>query len=327
MKKNSLMRIALLLGLAVILIIGGAKLYWDYLLSPVTSTQTQKQRFIIYQGESTKEIAGRLEKEGFIRSSDAFVLFTRLNNKIGIIQAGEFKIASSQSAGEILNELSFGVVDKLVTLLEGWRVEEIAEKLQKELGIDKEQFIKIAKSKEGYLFPDTYLINPKASPQQIVSLLENNFNRKFDAEIKAKVKQQGLTEKEAVILASIVEREGRSDQVRTEIASILLKRFDIEMGLNADATIQYIVGYVPEEKSWWKRHLSKSDLQTDSPYNTYLYRGLPPDPISNPSLSSLKAVANADASTPYLYYYHDSNGNSYYGRTLDEHNENVANHP
>ena len=124
-----------------------------------------------------------------------------------------------------------------------------------------------------------------------------------------------------------MEREARSDQARTDVASILLKRFKIGMGLNADATIQYMLGYQKNEKSWWKRNLTKDDKKVDSPYNTYLYRGLPPAPICDPGLSSLTAVANADSDTPYLYYYHDSEGNSYYTKTLEEHNQNVANYP
>ena len=103
------------------------------------------------------------------------------------------------------------------------------------------------------------------------------------------------------------------------------------MGLNVDAGVQYALGYQsnqsPPASGWWKNNLTKEDLQIDSPYNSYLYRGLPPTPICNPGLSSLRAVANADSSTPYLYYYHDSRGNSYYGKTLEEHNQNVANHP
>ena len=99
------------------------------------------------------------------------------------------------------------------------------------------------------------------------------------------------------------------------------------MGLNADAAIQYALGYQSGEKSWWKRHLTSEDLKVESPYNTYLYRGLPPTPISNPSLSSLQAVASADSKTPYLYYYHDSKGNSYYAATLEEHSQNIVNNP
>lgn len=99
------------------------------------------------------------------------------------------------------------------------------------------------------------------------------------------------------------------------------------MALNADATVQYALGFQKSENSWWKRHLSFDDLKIDSPYNTYTHAGLPPKPISNPGLSSLKAVANADSSIPYLYYYHDSKGISHFAKTLEEHNQNVANYP
>ncbi len=99
------------------------------------------------------------------------------------------------------------------------------------------------------------------------------------------------------------------------------------MALNADATVQYALGFQKGENSWWKRSLTFEDLKIDSPFNTYLHAGLPPAPISNPGLSSLTAVANADSTIPYLYYYHDSKGNSYYAKTLEEHNQNVAGHP
>ena len=99
------------------------------------------------------------------------------------------------------------------------------------------------------------------------------------------------------------------------------------MGINADATIQYALGYQKDEKSWWKRNLTHDDLKVISVYNTYIHQGLPAAPICNPSLSSLQAVADADPTTPYLYYYHDLKGNSYYGKTLEEHNQNVANYP
>lgn len=181
------------------------------------------------------------------------------------------------------------------------------------------------------MFPDTYLFNPDVIASDIALTMKNNFNRKYDDELQNKIKKLGLTPSEGVILASIVEREGRSDEVRRMIASILLKRFKINMGINADATIQYAIVKKGSPASpadgWWKKSLTKDDLKINSPYNTYLHRGLPPAPISNPSLSSLQAVASADSGTPYLYYYHDSQGRSYYAKTLEEHNENVANYP
>ncbi|MDO8569969.1 MAG: endolytic transglycosylase MltG [Candidatus Daviesbacteria bacterium] len=221
------------------------------------------------------------------------------------------------------------VTEKRVTLIEGWRIEEMAVKLNKELGIKNKAFIDEAK--EGYMFPDTYMFDPKATPSEIVAILRDNFEKKYDTKLKNKIQKLGLTTDEGVILASIVEREARSDEVRRMVASILLKRFKIDMGLNADATIQYALipkGTInPPAGGWWKRNLTADDLKIASPYNTYLYRGLPPSPIANPSLSSLEAVANSDPKTPYLYYYHDSKGNSYYAKSLDEHNRNVAEHP
>lgn len=215
-------------------------------------------------------------------------------------------------------------VEKRITLVEGWRVEEMAERLNKDLGIKNQDFLSVAK--EGYMFPDTYFFEPDASASAVAKKLRDTFDLKYDSSLQGKIKKLGLTPAEGVILASIVEREARSDDARRMVASILLKRLSIEMGLNADATIQYALGYQASEKSWWKRHLSKSDLQVDSAYNTYIHRGLPPGPICNPSLSAMEAVASADPKTPYLYYYHDLEGIPHYAKTLEEHNQNVANY-
>lgn len=177
------------------------------------------------------------------------------------------------------------------------------------------------------MFPDTYLFPKEATVEYIVDTLRKTFDTRFASDLRAKIRAQGLTEEQGVILASIVEREARSDQARQMVASILLKRFKIGMALNADATVQYALGFQKTDKSWWKRHLTYDDLKVDSAYNTYTHAGLPPAPIANPGLSSLKAVADADPETPYLYYYHDSKGVSHYAKTLEEHNENVASYP
>lgn len=325
MKDKKFLKNWVILLVFIALSLSGVKFYYDYLLSPLNPADTEEKRFIVYKGEATTKIGKRLEKEGFIRSANAFSILVRTSDMASKIQAGEFKLSPSMSAEEILRELSVGTISKWVTLVEGWRVEEMAERLNKELGVDKNQFLKVAT--EGYMFPDTYLFNTNATAFEIAEEMRQNFYKKYDSSLQNKIKNLGLTPEEGVILASIVEREARSDEARTMVASILLKRYKIGMGLNADATIQYALGYQPSEKSWWKRHLSKEDLKVASPYNTYLYKGLPPTAISNPSLSSLKAVANADSNTPYLYYYHDSEGKSHYAKTLEEHNENVANYP
>lgn len=307
----------------------GIKGYLDNQLDAKDPASKQEEVFIINQGESVSSIAKRLESAGLIKSANAFTIFVKNSNMSSKIQAGDFKLSPSMDAKEVLRQLTVGVIDKWVTLLEGWRVEEVAQKLNSELGISSSEFMAVAK--EGYMFPDTYLFNQKATAADIAQTMRNNFNKKYDDQLQTKIKKNGLTSEQGVILASIVEREARSDEVRKMVASILLKRLKINMGLNADATIQYALvkqgSKNPPDGGWWKRNLTRDDLKVDSPYNTYIHAGLPPTPISNPSLSSLQAVANADSSTPYLYYYHDSKGNSYYARTLDEHNQNVANHP
>lgn len=319
-KKNWLILIVILGALFF-----GARFYWDSQLTAPDPKNNQTKVFVVAPGEGTASIVSKLEKEGLIKSAWAFNLYLRNSGQAEKIQAGDFKLSPSMNAGEIIKGLTTGRVDKWVTFLEGWRVEEMAKKLNGELGIKNEEFLKVAK--EGYMFPDTYLFNPDVTAADVTATMRANFDKKYNSDLQAKIKKLGLSPEQGVILASIVEREGRSDEVRKSIAGILLKRFKIGMALNADATIQYALGYQKSENSWWKRHLTRDDMKINSPYNTYLHAGFPPAPIANPSLSSLQAVADADPSTPYLYYYHDSQGRSHYGKTLDEHNDNVARYP
>lgn len=325
-RKNQLNRLFGLVVLLLILFFIG-RWYWRTLQDPVDPHDTQVKAFVIQKGESTSSIAQRLQKEGLIKSAWVFKLVLKDSGKSGQIQAGDFKLSSSMNMSGVIEALSKGATDVWVTLIEGLRNEEYAEKLNQVLGVKKEDFLKAAKGKQGYLWPDTYLINKDANVSDIVALLEKTFNKKYSIEMRSKIRNLGLSEEQGVILASIVEREARSDKARTQVASILLKRFKVGMGLNVDAGVQYGLGYQQSEKSWWKKSLTHDDLKIDSVYNSYLYKGLPPTPICNPGLASLNAVANADLNTPYLYYYHDSKGNSYYAESLEEHNENVAEHP
>lgn len=311
---------AVLIILAILLIRG----FWDSQLAPVSSGKVTKS-FVIAKGGSFSEVSQKLSDEGLIKSSFFFTLFAKQLGLSDKIQSGTFKLSSSMSAEEILKTITGNPVDEWVTLFEGWRIEEMADRLNGQLTIDKGEFIKAAK--EGYMFPDTYLFPKDYSPEQIAKIMMDNFEKKYTAELRTKIKSLGLSEDQGVILASIVEREARSYDARRMVASILLKRLKIGMGLNADATLQYALEYQVAEKSWWKIHLTSDDKTVQSPYNTYLYRGLPPAPISNPSLISLEAVADADPAIGYLYYYHDSKGDSHYAKTLEEHNQNVANNP
>ncbi|MCL4365846.1 endolytic transglycosylase MltG [Patescibacteria group bacterium] len=315
-----------LFSLIVILIavIFLAKGWWDSQFTAVSSDKST-QVFVIAKGAGVSDIAKKLKEDNLIKSELAFKVYVKQNNLANKLQAGSYKLSPSMPVPEIIKVLQSGSEDSWVTLIEGWRVEEMADKLSQQLKIDKKEFVKNAK--EGYMFPDTYLFPKEATVEYVVDTLRKTFDKRFTEDLKSKIRAQGLTETQGVILASIVEREGRSDKVRTEIAGILFKRFKIGMALNADATVQYALGFQKGENSWWKRNLTLDDLKFDSVYNTYLHAGLPPAPICNPSTSSLQAVANADSSTPYLYYYHDSKGNSYYAKTLEEHNRNAANYP
>ena len=218
-------------------------------------------------------------------------------------------------------ELTHGMLDVWVTTLEGWRVEEIAAKLNKELDIPESEFIKVAR--EGYMFPDTYLVPRDATVGAVATLFRSTFDEKIDALLRNDAKKIGLSFSDVVTLASIVEREGRSEEDRPVIAGILLKRFKADWPLQADATLQYALGYQAQEKTWWKKNLFDDDKKIDSIYNTYLHKGLPPRPIANPGLSSIRAVIYPKE-TDYWYYLHDPEGRAHYARSLEEHNQNSA---
>lgn len=323
-KNNSKLRkilfILLIISLVIFLIFLLVKNLMLYYLS-APSKDKAKKIFVVQKGERVNSIASRLEKEGFIRSNFAFKIYLKLNGKEKSLQGGDFKLSSSMSISEISSELSHGVIDKWVTFVEGLRNEEIAEILEKELSIPTQEFL--MRSEQGYMFPDTYLLPKEADAARVVRILKENFNQKFTPEFEGVSSKSKLTKDEVVILGSIVEREARDEEQRRNIAGILLKRLDTEILLEADATVQYALGFQASEKSWWKKSLNSEDLKVDSPFNTRRHRGLPPKPICNPGLNSLKAVLNPKE-TPFWYYVHDKKGNIYYAKTLDEHNQNVA---
>jgi UPF0755 protein len=315
----------LILGLAAYF---GFKMYLGYLQGPVDKNGKQVA-FVVNPGETVSDVANKLEEQGLVRSGFVFKIAAKDAGLTGV-NAGDFVLSPAMSNSEIISAFKEGSDDIRVTLIEGWRVEQIAKALNETMGINEAEFIAAAKEDEGYLFPDTYLFHPDATIDTILRTLKGNFEKKYTEELQSKIKAQGLTPEQGVILASIVEREGRSKEVRTNVASILLKRFKMGMKLDADATVQYAkdtqkLKNGTLEKFW--QPVVVADYQgVVSPYNTYTNNGFPPGPIANPSLMSLQAVADADSGTPYVYYYHDSQGNSYYARTLDEHNANVAAH-
>lgn len=295
-------------------------LWFEEGMKPVNPQDKTQKIFVIKKGEGVREIAVRLKKEGLIRSPLAFFLLVRFLEIPQEIQAGDFRLNTSMNAKSIAQSLTHGTLDVWMTALEGWRVEEIALALAQELAIPEQEFLKVVK--EGYMFPDTYLIPKEATAGAVAQIFYKNFESKFDVHLKSEARRKGLNEKQVLILASIVEREAKYEEDRPIVAGILLKRYKKNWPLQADATIQYALGYQPEQKSWWKRSLTKEDLKIDSPYNTYEKSGLPPTAICNPGLLSIKAVIYSQE-TDYWYYLSDKEGKMHYAETFEEHNQNI----
>lgn len=307
--------------IAIFIAIFGGGLWWTDAMSPVDSADKTPELFVVQKGEGVKSIAFRLAGERLIRSSTGFFVLVKLMGIDDQLEAGDFRLNKSMSAKDIATELTHGTLDVWVTTLEGWRSEEIAQKINKDLDIPETEFLKY--QKEGYMFPDTYLLPRDASASAIVKIFRDTFDKKITDQMRIDAQKSGLTFDNVIILASIVEREGRTDSDRPVIAGILLQRLKARWPLQTDATIQYALGYQPLEKTWWKKNLSDSDKKIDSPYNTYRNPGLPPAPIANPGLASIKAVIYP-TETGYWYYLHDKNGDVHYAATIEEHNENIA---
>lgn len=323
-KSNWLLRLVILILVVGTISYFGYAAYKNYLKSPVGNGP--QVAISVDSGDTLTDVAGKLKEKNIIRDVKSF-LESAASGGFDTVNIGDFVVSPKMTHAEIIEAFKDGSTDVRVTLLEGWRVEQIAKELKAKLGLDEAAFIAAAKKDEGYLFPDTYFFNPEASIETVISTMKRNFDRKFTPELQAKIKSQGLTPEQGVILASMVEREGRSSKVRTEVAGVLLNRLSMGMKLDIDATVQYAkdtqkLKNGTLEKFW--EPIFVADYQgVNSPYNTYTNNGLPPAPIANPSLMSLEAVANAPKSE-YVYYFHDAEGNSYYAKTLEEHNSNVA---
>ncbi|MBM4401961.1 MAG: endolytic transglycosylase MltG, partial [Candidatus Cloacimonetes bacterium] len=188
-------------------------------------------------------------------------------------------------------------------------------------------------SLEGFLFPDTYFVPKDITAHDLIDLMLTNFDKKFDGQLREDLQKQNLNIFEAIVFASIVEREAKKEEDRPLVGGILVKRQKNGWPLEADATVQYAVtgqlvttNHQPptaNQLDWWPQELTKEDLQIDSPYNTRKFTGLPPGPIANPGLASIKAVVYPKESE-YWYYVSDEAGNIYYSQTFEEHQAKIA---
>lgn len=311
----------LILFLILLIITFVSLLWWNQAIKPPNPLNKSTVNFIIKRGESVKDIAEKLQKQGLIRSSVAFFLLARFGGLAQNIQSGNSRLSPTMDMFAIADTLTHGTSDIQITIPEGWRNEEISLRLAKELNIPENEFLKIAKV--GYMFPDTYFIPKDATPGSIIKIFFTNFDKKIADSIKEKARQNKLTLYELITIASLVEREAKFDQDRPLVANVILNRLKLGMKLDIDASIQYALGYQAKEKSWWKKELTKEDLEIDSPYNTYKNPGLPPTPIANPGLAAILAVVNA-LKTDYLYYISDKTGKIHFAKTIEEHNVNIT---
>lgn len=295
-------------------------LWWRDATSAVDTNNQTPVMFEISQNQTIKEIASSLKRENLIKDQVAFFVYIRLSGIAPKIQAGNFRLSKSMNVYQISQALTHGTSDIWVTIIEGLRKEEVAQIFSQQMTIPEGEFLKFAK--EGYMFPDTYLIPKNSSAEAIVEMIIANFDKKVSPDIIEIGKQQGLNLNEILTLASIIEREVKEDKDRVIVAGILLKRLREGWPLQIDATIQYALGYQPKEKTWWKKELTEEDLKIDSSYNSYINVGLPPGPISNPGLASITAVVKPQKSQ-YWYYISDLNGKIHYSETDEEHQANI----
>ena len=280
----------------------------DYFKLPKLSEESERVAFIISKGSSIDTIADSLLGKGLINDKQLFILWLTTLNQDREIKAGYYEIPKGLTYAQLIAFLSHALPKEIsVTLIEGWRIEEIAEELRNKINIDKTKFIRLANdslfihqlglnegSLEGYLLPDTYNFYWGVNEKTILKYLVNKCLEIFTDEIRTHIAQYHMDIHQILTLASIIEGEAVFDEERIIISSVYHNRLNRRIKLQADPTIQYILQGPP-------RRLLLKDLEIDSPYNTYKYYGLPPGPISNPGKKSILA-AIYPAKTDYIYF-------------------------
>jgi UPF0755 protein len=284
--------------------------------------------FSIAPGELPTEVAVRLEKQGLVKSAEVFINLVKYKHVGTKIQAGDYVLRKTMTLDEIVEALQHGLAKMIaVTILPGWRAEEIADYLAT-LGLKnygKDQFLKLVRegkfdyaflkdrakgapsSIEGFLFPETYKVPFDISTDALITLMLDTFNQRVTDKLRQEATAAKMTLYEAVTLAAIVEREAVVASERPMVASVFL---------------QYALGYQAATKQWWKSPVTIEELTSaDSPYNTYRRAGLPPGPICNPSLASITAAIEP-AQSDYLYFYSKGDGTHVFSKTYDEHLQN-----
>ncbi|MEX1123863.1 MAG: endolytic transglycosylase MltG [Patescibacteria group bacterium] len=291
---------AILFGIIVILVV-----IMTVLLGAKNPDNPITKEVAVVSGMSRAAVAQKLSEESLIKSQFAFFLYLKMIQ--ANILPGTYVISSADSASIIADNLARAKFKTTsITIIEGWRAKDIENYLVNDKKLAQlKGFAKTADQYEGYLFPDTYEVKYEITINELIQLMRDNFaTRTIELNVTA----------ETVILASIVEREAKSDSERSAIAGVYVNRLKIGMNLEADATVQYAKGD-------WKILVSGDPQSVVSPYNTYLNGGLPPGPIANPGLASIKAAVNPE-SHDYFFYFH-AQGQTYFSKTFAEHKAKI----
>ena len=312
-------------SLAIILIVVGLLFFKASL--PM-SDNTQPQVFEVKSGMTLKQVSQELFRQNLIRSANAFQAIALIQDKEKLIKVGEYYISPSMLPAEILQRITSGkTVLHSITIPEGYRITEIANLLEEKDLADKNIFLQEAKnvellegiptsSLEGYLFPDTYHFGKRTTEAAIINKMVETFKeRALKQEFLKRAEDLGFSYHEIITLASLIEKETGKDSERKQISSVFHNRLKKNMLLQTDPTVIYVIDI-------FDGNIRKRDLNIDSPYNTYRYKGLPPGPIANPGLKSIIA-ALYPATTSNLYFVSKQDGSHKFSATLNEHNRAV----
>ncbi|MFA6553320.1 MAG: endolytic transglycosylase MltG [Patescibacteria group bacterium] len=316
----------------------GGLFIWNEVNFPLSKT-SQPATFAVSKNEGAGDIGSHLKTQGLIRNAFAFEMYSRIKRSEAKFVDGVYTLDKNMTIRDIYTVLvsNTAAPETSITLIEGWTAKDMANYLAEQGIISAEDFIAAASvhdsrsiisdktypfltdrstaaTLEGYLFPDTYRVFKTTTASQIVEKMLDNFGNKFTDQMKADAANGNMTIYQIVTLASIIEKEVRTDADRKIAAGIFYDRINQGVALQSDATVNYVTG---------KQALQPTadDLSVDSPYNTYKYKGLPPGPICNPSLSSIMAAVYP-TKTDYFYFLTKPDGTTVFSRTYDEHLEN-----
>jgi UPF0755 protein len=312
-------------------------LFWQEISVPKQTVCSSEQVFSIERGEGAKEIAFNLENQGLIKNILLFRVYVLTAYKSKQLKAGDYMLNPCMAIPEIVESFVSGnVLKQKITIIEGWTRIDIGEYLEEKGIIEQAKnfyglgskletidfskdfvFLQDAKTSgaiklEGFLFPDTYHIYKVMSIEQITKMMLENFDAKLTQDLRQEIEKQDKMIYDIVTMASLIEKEVRTMEDKKIVSGILWKRMEIGMPLQVDATIAFFTGAKTTK-------ISKTQLQIDSPYNTYKYLGLPKGPICNPGIKSIEAAIYPEKSE-FWYYLSTPEGETIFSATLEQHN-------